>query len=499
MSIRPNSETKRHADRIAETVRPSYDGLVKNNPTDQRFATRNAVDAVLADSEVTNAFRDKGYIQFVTYQGIIARQVLETLKFDPNLIGVMAIGDVELPEFMTEAVQAIFQKTSENLEEYRSAIGTGYDLDGNGPLDAREKMIEYFNRFYGFSDSTIPDLREKFTRNSTITGGGMQAMQMVIGAISSGVREKNRTQTLYTKSRFNHADATFAMGLEIAKEALKDEKPEMNPCNTEQKNLLHLTPAEINAFYETRENERTQDIWYLIPAGNPSGTADYPENLLATCQRVLHHNPNAIILMDTTYVRTMSTERAKKQMHGILNDKAVLDRIVFVESFSKTHGFCGLRAGTYFCYNDDLYDQILSYDARISQGHGIDKAAFVKAVCDTTLEREAAFEKLRKFWGEERYGLYQYLIKSDKFNNLFHSDQSHLLSEQLEDTTTIYLTLRLKDETVTAADVVSETGAWGVISKDIASGRYIRFSVGVLTKETYAQYTPEDSAPDPAS
>lgn len=493
MSIKPGPETQRHAERIAETIKPSCSTLEKTNPEDQRAAIRNAVNAVLADPEIREAFGEKGYIQFVTYQGIIARQVLEALEFDPDLIGVMAIGDVELPEFMTGAVQEIFSKTSENLEEYRSTIGTGYDLDGNGPLDARKKMIEYFDSFYGFSDSTIPDLIEKFTRNSTITGGGMQAMQMVIGAISSGVREENRKKTPPVKLRFNHADATFAMGLEIAKESLKDEKPEMNPCNTEQKNLLHLTPAEIDAFYKARGNENAQDIWYLIPAGNPSGTADYPENLLATCQRVLHHNPNAIILMDTTYVRTMSTERAKKQMHGILNKRAVLDRIVFVESFSKTHGFCGLRAGTYFCYNDDLYDQILSYDARISQGHGIDKAAFVKTVCDTNPEREGAFEKLRKFWGEERYGLYQYLIKSGKFSNLFHSDQSHLLSEQLEDTTTIYLTLRLKDD-VTAADVVSETGAWGVISKNIASGRYIRFSVGVLTKETYKQYISTESA-----
>ena len=183
------------------------------------------------------------------------------------------------------------------------------------------------------------------------------------------------------------------MALEIVDRVLINESSERNSCNTKQKNLLQLTPEEIDEFYSENGSENVQDIWYLLPVGNPSGTADSKENLAETCRAVVKHNPNAVIILDCAYVRTMSRERSKNQLSEVMNDEAILNRVVFIDSFSKTHGYCGFRAGTYFAYNDELFNQILGYDRTMGQGHGLGNAAFVKAVCDTDEEMEKRTRK----------------------------------------------------------------------------------------------------------
>ena len=235
------------------------------------------------------------------------------------------------------------------------------------------------------------------------------------------------------------------MALEIVDRVLINESSERNPCPTKQKNLLHLSPEEIDAFYSNPKNDakNVRDIWYLLPVGNPSSTADSKENLAETCRAVIKHNPDAVIILDCAYVRTMSHKRSKDQLSEVMNDETILNRVVFIDSFSKTHGYCGFRSGTYFSYNDELFQQILGYDRTMGQGHGIGNAAFVKAICDTDEDmEEKTVEKLKEFWSLERLGLYNFLMKPEnEFIHLFADDQSHIIPELIENLTSIYLTL----------------------------------------------------------
>lgn len=483
MAIRANEETSREAKRIA--------GAITLTSEEVSDAVQAVLTAVFEDPEIAEVFQT-GAIQLVTLRGIIAQQVLETLGFNKDAIGVMVIGDIELPEFMHSVMDEILAAQLANNRALFAKRGSGYDIPGQGLPEARRSMINYFDRFFGFSDSTVSGLKEKLAQNAAIVGGGMQAIEMIIGAINFGVVEERRKKGGTRKTRMNHADNTFAMTIEITDRMLVDEPSERNVCPTQQKNLLHLTPTDIDVFYAEKGTENAQDIWYFIPVGNPSGTADSSENLYATCQKILEHNPDAVIVLDCAYVRTMGPKRAKKQFAQMLNDERILQRVVFVESFSKSHGFCGFRAGTYFSYNDALFQQILGYDRIISQGHGLDKSAFIQAVCDTNDAREARIQQLRQFWGRERLGLYHYLM-DHRFRDLFDEDQCHLTNEQLNDpenTTSIYLTLKLKPG-VTIPQVGSATGCLGFPCNTMKSGPYIRFSVGVLTEPTYAKYIPE--------
>jgi hypothetical protein len=109
-------------------------------------------------------------------------------------------------------------------------------------------------------------------------------------------------------------------------------------------------------------------------------------------------------------------------------------------------------------------------------------------------ENEPVMKELHRFWGRERHGLYNYLLKSGNYSDLFDEDQSHINEEQLKDPMGLYLLVKLKPG-VKKMDVYKQTGCIGVPS--VLSGEtYMRFSVGKLTEPTYAKYAGYDTALD---
>jgi hypothetical protein len=66
---------------------------------------------------------------------------------------------------------------------------------------------------------------------------------------------------------------------------------------TSPKAKLHLTPEDVHEFYSKNKVHQFES-WYITPVGNPSGTKMDPEQLTQTCEAILKHNPNALILLD---------------------------------------------------------------------------------------------------------------------------------------------------------------------------------------------------------
>jgi len=239
----------------------------------------------------------------------------------------------------------------------------------------------------------------------------------------------------------------------------------------------------VNEFYSNL-SPTLNESWYITPIGNPSGTKMTKDQLSNTLESIIHHNPNAIIILDTVYARTLTEEDAKELFSGIVNSKKLMNRIIFLDSFSKSHGLCNERLGIYFSVNEDIFTDIHTANITYSAGPGVIKDFQFKVLGNMPKELNKGISDLHWFWGSERKGLVKYLTQ-DKFKHLFEKEQVHIRDEDLDRPCTLYISLKTK-EGIKAQQVFETTGALGVDTK-FKSGHYIRFSVGTLTRPVYSK------------
>jgi hypothetical protein len=172
-------------------------------------------------------------------------------------------------------------------------------------------------------------------------------------------------------------------------------------------------------------------------------------------------------------------------MSGLVSSPA-LNNIIFLESFSKSHGLCRERLAVYFSVNKELFTKHHAANIAFSAGPGVVKDFQFKALGESNAKDILGVSDLHHFWQKERKGLYNYLLKTAKFAHLFEAQQPHIATEDLDRPCTLYILLKAKSG-VKAQNVFVETGALGV-DTPMLSGHYIRFSVGTVTAPTYSQY-----------
>ncbi len=177
-------------------------------------------------------------------------------------------------------------------------------------------------------------------------------------------------------------------------------------------------------------------------------------------------------------------------MAGVLHDPLVRDRVVILESFSKTHGFCGERIGVYTSPNDEIFGRIQNLNMTLSAGNGRYRSALAEALATPTPVQAQKLRELHQFWGQERKGLYQYLIGSGNFDDIFEPDQPHILQDQLDEPLGLYVFLRLRPG-VHTKDVLIKTGCLGVETTMGDGSTWMRFAVGKITKPTYSKLLDE--------
>jgi aspartate/methionine/tyrosine aminotransferase len=111
--------------------------------------------------------------------------------------------------------------------------------------------------------------------------------------------------------------------------------------------------------------------------GNPSGTKMTRNQLYSTLKSIQKHNKKAIILLDTVYLRTCSIKDANEMMTDLSKDEELLEQIIFLDSFSKSHGLCRERLGIYFSSNQDLFTRLHASNIAFSAGPGHYKGIFI--------------------------------------------------------------------------------------------------------------------------
>lgn len=494
------AEAIQHADRLRLLIDPILAGV-----QDARAKLRCVLDAVLADEKIKTNFVGSD-IRYKTMCGEVAREILGAIGEDPDLVGLLAIGDVILPEFAVPTIRAILDSAYRFHMQLVDEENCGYDLSSRGSLSARQALIGYFDESYGFSG--VEGLPDHLSKNCAIASGGMRGLDDLA---SAHVRLASLDNNHKMHPRFIQPDNSFSTWHSIVKLRSADGViADVHTLPTLPENRLHLAVEDVDAFYavhltkaygQVRDALPYSDMWCVTPVGNPSGTKMTPEQLAGVCERIVAHAPTATILLDCTYIRTLPVEQARALTAVVVHNPTVLNRVMFLESFSKTHGICGERIGAYFSANTSLFDEHHALNMMLSAGNGRGKSGLALALANTTSDQEAVIRDLHRFWHRERLGLYHYLLGSERFGHLFDKKQLHLQPDQLSDPLGLYLLPKIhpdisgESDTEITKKVLIDTGCLGVVQHMGHDGTdvYIRLAVGKLTEPTYAKYIPASS------
>ncbi len=422
------------------------------------------LNRVCGDSELQQQFRGAA-IRLAAVQADVISSIYEILQKPPEIQN-MTIGDVTLPEELRPVICGILQRGP-----LVSDGETRYDLQGLGADEGRRNFIAILHRDYGFPEELLLQL----SKNTTLTNGGMRALDTIAEArVLSSLRADK-------KHRFISPDSSYPTYLSIIADAARDGRDsELHQVPTKQCDLLHLSPEGVRDFYRRNPTDRniTEDTWNITPVGNPSSTTISPECLTEVCEAILEGNPKAIIIMDCAYVRTLPRDDSKALMACLFQHDAIIKQVIFVDSFSKTHGLCRERIGGFFSMNAAILGPIRTIYMKHTAGPGAYLDRHLEAlVSQTDDETTAIREGLHERWAKKRRDLYNALVTSGRYADLFHPDQSHNTQDQLAKPNGLYLFLRLQDG-VTVQQVALKTKCFGV-PVNLNSGSYVRFSMGI--------------------
>jgi hypothetical protein len=464
--------------------------LVKKDITAKKPVLADVLTAVWKNPEVTAVCPDL-VIRLTSLRGQVSRIVWEGLGNDPNEINILAVGTTDIPQHLKSYhgfLHRFYQKISDCQRKMASeeAINfpIGYDLMSQGSEDARSAVLTLFNDHFGFSSSQLSEA----IRCSAITCGGMRGLKdLADSCVEHAKKSKLRHRFIQPDNSFgtwfNIVDSTVFSSVDNVSQ--RDQHIITIP--TKPENKLHLHASDVVAFYQNNKGGRqhgTFDTWYITPVGNPSGTKI--EGLHECCQEILKHNPDALIILDSVYVRTLSISDARKIMTPIISDNQLMKSVIFLDSFSKSHGLCNERLGIYYTLNSSLFTRHHTANIAFSAGPGRIKDFQFLALGNATEADKQGIRDLHDFWAKERRGLYYFLMK---YQDLFEEKQLHIRDEDLKNPLGLYILLKTKPD-INALKVFMKTGILGVDTK-MKSGLHIRFSVGTCLNPYFDKFIPK--------
>jgi aspartate/methionine/tyrosine aminotransferase len=288
-------------------------------------------------------------VQFPSSPIRLVSQMDRVLRAERDYTGVsVAVGDLDeenLPAPLRDGVRA-FKQVDEGLRALllaREGLSLErYQLTGTGYAPLRRGWAGLFREETGLDYDPSDHAAQVF-----VTHGGMQAIFNTLIAAAASRDWASRVAP-------GHRPRLFL-------------PTPFFPCVLTQANLLGLevVPYDTTAaehFHPSADRLRAErplaDVYYVMTTSNPTSLgldADpaSPTSLQAVVEAILEVNPDATLLLDAVYNRTLPGD-ASRRMLGFLQHHPARDHVVFVESLSKTHAFTGTRAGVAFTSNPTL-------------------------------------------------------------------------------------------------------------------------------------------------
>jgi len=458
--------------------------LVESGNLPKDASLKDILKAVWSNEVITSQCPDL-IIRLTSLRGEVSKRIWQNRGKNPDEIQILAVGTVAAPKHLdsySHFLQRFYKSTSERMEENSKKASVdrnfqiGYDLLSKGSDDARASVLNAFNKYYNLPKNLL----DKCIQNSAITCGGMRGLKDLADACVLGAKDAGATH------RFIQPDNSFGTWWNIIERPVKNDafRREIFTVAAKPENKLHITKEDVIEFYK-KNAPTSHESWYITPVGNPSGTKMTSQQLVSTCKAIVDHNPKAVIILDSVYIRTLLASHAQELLSGLVAAPELFNNIMFLESFSKSHGLCRERLGMYFSTNEKLFTRLHTANIGFSAGPGLVKDFQFDTLGALNSKENEGVTSLHWFWQKERKGLYNFLM-NDKNKHLFAETQPHVRKEDMDSPCTLYILLKTR-EGVKAQEIFVATGALGV-DTPMLTGHYVRFAVGTLTKPTYTQY-----------
>lgn len=381
-----------------------------------------------------------------TVIGQLANEILQQLG-NTDSCKILAIGDVayfwELKEIWANLVSEALQKIDvQNL--------SGYDMTGQGSGELRNALYEYMNLSYDFS-SIGKDLSNEIIP----TYGATDGFVSILDAIKGLYPDK--------KIQFIYPEASFMANVKIAESMFGAE-------NT----IRICKPSSDNFFFTPRgaleHRDDTVHIYYITSVWNPTGDKIDVDNLFEVMRHIAHNDRTAVFLMDNVYVGILRTEESRALFAKIFENTNIPDKIIFLESLSKTLGATGIRIGWIWTLNplfsENIKKTVILKKAgfsRVLDGLAVNLLSDMKSIDEFQ-------EKVYDFWSAQRLKFVEYI--RENYPHFFDFEAS----PPVYDRQGIYVLLRVRDG-YDIQDIFAETGMiWVGIA--LSDGYYIRYAFG---------------------
>jgi len=198
-----------------------------------------------------------------------------------------------------------------------------YDISGTGNPLLREMVSERAREQWGF---TLPP------QQIHLSLGALDGLNKCFQAFAVMQRRAGNTETaiLFPAPGFNVPEWQVAsFGMRVHREVTRPE------------DRFQLSPEALrNALSQHRDIRAL----YLTVSNNPTAFAYRPEELRALFDEVIAAGRDVLIIADLAYIGTGTPEDDRARM-AEFNRPGVLERTIFVNSFSKTHTLTGDRCG----------------------------------------------------------------------------------------------------------------------------------------------------------
>jgi len=226
----------------------------------------------------------------------------------------------------------------------------GYNLDSIGYPAVTRAWSEVWRHQVGLEFANSPGtLPQVF-----VFHGGNQCLQAALMGVSEAKREREgcaspATMLVPLPTFSCPLDQMALQGMRV--HLLAPSRPDMDP-----------DPDDLTTIGDGQEI----DGLYLMPINNPTGRTLPPEQLRAFLAAFLDRWPHAGIILDSVYVRLHPQHRQLLSWFG--EDPRFAERVVFIDSLSKTHGVTGLRAGAILSRATPFVGGITRYAQNVMAG-----------------------------------------------------------------------------------------------------------------------------------
>lgn len=169
------------------------------------------------------------------------------------------------------------------------------------------------------------------------------------------------------------------------------------------------------------------NIFYITPVGNPTGNTVGAEKMYEVLKRVHELDPNAVFILDNVYVGLLPDAESHGLMAPIFSDTALMERIIFTESISKTLGTTGIRLGWTWTRDPVFSGELKKYTT-------LTKAGFSKILDEFAchlLQDSRIFDfqnRVYEFWSGQRLAFLSHA--KTHFPELFDFSSSPAISDR---------------------------------------------------------------------